>query len=248
MVTRYKNLVLVGTSHIARHSIKDITEAVEAEKPKVIAVELDRRRLHALLSDEKPKMTFSMVRKVGLKGFLFAMLGSWVQRKLGKIVGVEPGADMLTAVRLAQKGGIRLALIDQDIEITLRKFSQALSWRERFRFFGDLLRATFFQRREMRRLGLDKLDLTRVPPKYLVQRLTKELHDRYPNIYRVLIEERNQVMAERLHQVMGGIEGDVLAVVGAGHEDDLLGRIRALEEDVTYEFNIGQRREGPESK
>ena len=143
----------------------------------------------------------------------------------------------IAAVRLAQSRGIPLALVDQDIEVTLRRFSAALTWRERFRFVGDFLRAIVFQKREMRRLGLEGLDLTKVPPKQVVQRLTKELHDRYPSIYRVLIEERNQVMAQRLNALMAKTGGVVLAVLGAGHEDDLLERLRGMEEP-SYTFTV----------
>lgn len=223
-------MVLIGTSHIAAHSIKEITSTIEEKKPHIVAVELDQRRLHALLTHEKPKITFALLKKVGVKGFAFAVIGSWVQRKLGKLVGVEPGADMLAAVKLAQQHKIPLALIDQDIELTLQRFSKALSWRERFRFFGDLLRALFFQKHELRRLGLEHLDLTRVPSKDVIKRLTKELHDRYPNIYRVLITERNQVMAKRLYAIMVRYPNvPIVAVVGAGHEDDIVTYLHALE-------------------
>lgn len=230
MVARHKNLVLIGTSHIARHSVQEIKEAVERENPALIAVELDQRRLHALLSKERSRLSFTFLRRIGVKGFLFALLGGWVQRKLGKLVQVEPGADMLTAVKLAQEKGMKLALIDQDIELTLQRFSAALSWGERFRFFGDIIRAIFFQKREMRRLGLEHLDLTKVPPKHLIQRLTKELHDRYPNVYRVLVEERNQFMAKRLHALLEKFPDDmILAVIGAGHEGEILNCLLRLE-------------------
>ena len=98
MIARHKNLVLVGTSHIAKHSITEIKQVIESENPCLIAVELDHRRLHALLSKERPKPSLALVRKVGMKGFLFAALGSWVQRKLGKLYkrgrGVEKDEEL----------------------------------------------------------------------------------------------------------------------------------------------------------
>ena len=41
--------------------------------------------------------------RVGIKGFLFAILGRWVSKKLGNLVGVKPGSEMLTAMKLAKK-------------------------------------------------------------------------------------------------------------------------------------------------
>ena len=61
---------------------------------------------------------------------MFAQIGAWAERKLGAKVGVSPGSEMLKAIAAAQQIGAKIALIDQDIEITLRKFSKSLSWKE----------------------------------------------------------------------------------------------------------------------
>ena len=163
-------IIVIGTSHISRQSIEEIKRAIEKHQPDYVAVELDIKRLHALVSRQKPSVSFRDVFRVGLKGFLFALLGSYIQKKLGKLVGTAPGSDMLEAVKLAKKHNIKLALIDQDIEITLRRFSQTLSWKERFRFAGDIIKGMVFQKAELRRYGLDKFDLTKVPPEQLIKK------------------------------------------------------------------------------
>ncbi|MBW2972559.1 TraB/GumN family protein [Candidatus Woesearchaeota archaeon] len=225
----YKKLRIIGTSHIAKQSLDEIELAFQQHKPEIVAVELDRKRLHSLLSDEKPHLGLSQARKVGLKGYLFALIGGWLQRKLGTTVGVMPGSEMKLAVELAKKTKAKIALIDQDIEITLRKFSQRLTWKEKLRFIADLFKSVFFKKRSLRELGIDpkKFDLSKVPEKELVTKLIKHLKDRYPNVYDVLVRERNAVMANNLAKLMHRYPDEtVLAVVGAGHEEEMIELVR----------------------
>lgn len=219
---RYKQITLIGTSHIAKQSIDEVTEYITVHKPDVVAVELDRKRLHALLAKQHHKLQFHMIFRVGIKGFIFALIGQYVQRKLGKLVGVAPGSDMIAAVKTARKMKSEIFLIDQDIEQTLSKFSRALTWKEKWRFFVDVTYALFFKEKAMQEMGLDAFALDKVPPKELIKKLTQRVKMRYPNVYRVLIEERNHIMARRLVNLAHEQpEKSILAVIGAGHEEDM---------------------------
>ena len=44
------SILVIGTSHIAKQSIKEIGESFVRIKPEIVAVELDRQRLHGLLT------------------------------------------------------------------------------------------------------------------------------------------------------------------------------------------------------
>lgn len=215
-------------------SVKQIRRFIEEEEPGLIAVELDQRRLYALLHNVKNKVGLRDIMRVGLKGYLFAVLGSWAQKKLGGIVKVEPGADMKTAAKLAIKNKIQLALIDRDIALTLKEFSRRLTWRERFRFIGDIFRFTFFRKREMKRLGIANLDLTKVPEEKLIETLMKEMKTKYPNVYGVLVDDRNKIMARNLELLMRRKPSDkILAVVGAGHQKDILALVKKRYESTS---------------
>ncbi len=229
---RYKNIIIIGTSHIAPESLKAVTRTIELERPHIVAVELDRKRLFGLLAGKgKTQLSFKRLRKVGLKGYVFGLLGSYVQRRLGKYVGVAPGSDMLAAVKLAQNYGMEIALIDQDIDITLTRFSRALSSKEKWRFVMDVVRSLFFRKREMRKYGLEEVDLAKVPPKRLIKKLIESVRERYPNVYRVLISDRNLYMARKMHELMElNPTKKIVAVVGAGHEDEVLLLIKKIEQ------------------
>lgn len=131
------------------------------------------------------------------------------------MVGTDPGAEMLQAIKLAKKNKIPLALIDQNITITLQRFSQTLTWKERFHFVADIFKGIFSRKKQ-----LETFDLTQVPPKELIKKLIKELKQRYPNIYQVLVEERNKIMIRNLSFLsQENPEKNILVIVGAGHED-----------------------------
>jgi pheromone shutdown-related protein TraB len=224
---QYKNLTLIGTSHIAKQSLKEIEDAFEREKPDIIAVELDAKRLPALMSNSHRKPGLRDMMRIGLKGYLFATIGGYAQRKLGAMVGMTPGSEMKLAVKLAQKNHLRLALIDRDIDITLQRFSKSLTWREKFRFIGDIFKSFFQRKKAMEELGMTSFDLSKVPEKELIRKLMKQLEKRYPNIYKTLVKERNNVMATNLYKMMlAEPEKKVLAVVGAGHEEEMIEMIK----------------------
>ncbi len=236
---KFKNLTLIGTSHIAKQSLKEVTDVIEKEKPDIVALELDRKRFYALTHEVKRKLKLADIRRIGIKGFLFNLIGAWIEEKLGRMVGVKPGSEMLTAIKLAKQYKIRIALIDQDIEITLRRISIALTWKERFNFIVDLVRGLIFRKSEMKKLGIKQLDLTKVPPRTLIKKLTKIMKDRYPGLYLVLVEERNKVMAANLKNLMeNNPDKKIIAIIGAGHEEELLDLIKAASPEITYSFQI----------
>ena len=117
------NITFVGTSHISPESVKNVKDAIISKKPDIVAIELDKKRIRALLSEKKRGLSFGDVKRIGLKGWLFALFGQWLQKKLGQKIGVMPGAEMLAAYKTARKNDIQVALVDQDIEKTLRNFS-----------------------------------------------------------------------------------------------------------------------------
>jgi len=219
----YRNLTIIGSSHIAIESVNKVREAIETLKPEIVALELDPRRAQVLLKkgEKETKDYLYILRKVGIKGFIFSLIGEWAEKKLGKIVNIKPGTEMLVALKLARKNNISVALIDQDIEVTLRRFSQALTWKEKFRFIADFVRALFSRKK------ID-FDLRKVPSQELIKKLVKEVKARYPNIYKVLVEERNHFMARNLYNLMK-TNKKIIAVMGAGHEEDIIRIIKILE-------------------
>ena len=217
----FNNLTVIGTSHISKQSIKDAQESIELLNPNIVALELDIARFNALLSKKKPKLKLSLIKELGIKGFIFAVIGSWVEKKLGKMVGTTPGSEMKAAAKLALAKNLKIALIDQDIRITIKNLFKYLTWKEKWNFIKDLF------------LGLlgfgevERFDLSKVPEKAIIDKMIVRVKKRYPSFHKALIEERNIFMAKALYNLMeNNKDVKILAIVGAGHEDEIINLIK----------------------
>ncbi|MDP3698595.1 MAG: TraB/GumN family protein [Nanoarchaeota archaeon] len=216
------NLNIIGTSHIAKQSIEEIKKAVEEFQPQIIAVELDAQRATALMQEQKGKASFRDIRKIGIKGYAFVKIGHYIQQKLGKSVGVSPGSEMKTALEIAHIKNLQVALIDQPINITLKNFSKELTWKEKWRFFSDLVKGLLFPKRQMKNYGLEEFDLRKVPEEKVILKIINQMKKQYPSIYKTIISDRDKYMVKQLVKIMREHpEKKILAVVGAGHQEGM---------------------------
>ena len=224
----FKNLKIIGTSHISKHSVIEIEKSIEELEPGIVTIELDKQRLHQLMNEDKnQKINYRSIRQVGLKGFVFAIIASWMSKKLGKLVGMTPGADMKHAVICASKQKIPIALIDQNIQITLKRLSKFMTWKEKWNFVADIFKGLILPKKQMKNYGLENFDLTKVPAEELISKILINVKKRYPTIYKVLIEERNEFMAKRLIKLMKkDPQMTIISVVGAGHKEGMLKYIK----------------------
>ena len=189
------SIKITGTSHIKPISEKNTFD--------FIALELDRYRFHALTNRTKSKFNWADASKIGFGGYLFAYFGGLMQNYLAKKLGVAPGEDMLSAIKLANKTNARLVLIDRPIQITLQRFSKNISVLEK-------LISMLFVR--------EKISLNEIPTANAVNKLLKELQQKFPGIYRVLVKERDEYMAHKLIILQQQFpEAKILVIVGAGH-------------------------------
>src|SRR3989344_6458766 len=161
----HKNLTIIGTSHIARESILLVRNKINELKPDVVALELDQLRFETLFYNKKRKTRLSDIHYIGIKGFLFNLIGAYIEKKLGEVVNVTPGSDMKAAIITAKSNKADIALIDQDIRITLKALSRAFTLREKLRFLAEIIR-NIFKREKI------SIDLTKVPDKNLIKKLT----------------------------------------------------------------------------
>lgn len=216
-----RRLILLGTSHVAEQSVQEIISTIDKFQPEIVAVELDKNRLQALLDNQKAtRLPLKAIFQIGLWGYLLATVGQYVQQKIGKNIGVIPGSDMLTAVKYAKLKSKKIALIDQNIQLTLKKVSKLFSFKDKINLFVDLFQGVFFKKRAEKKMKkiVGNLDLTKVPDKELVIKMIKLLEKRYPGLYKALVEERNHVMSANVKGLMNKFPNKkILVVVGAGH-------------------------------
>lgn len=191
-----------GTSHVSEESIELIDEKLEEHDPEAVALELDLVRLNALLNGENSSAD----------GPLFLKAVKKLQEYVGGKTGVMPGDEMVYAYRKAMHEGKDVYLIDQDIRITVDRV-KSVSRKEKVKAAASI--ALGF-------LKPGEIDVGKIPEQDIISKLLDELEDRFPQLYQVFVEERNQVMFEALQHVQEEHEGqDIVAFVGAAHEEAL---------------------------
>src|SRR3989344_983465 len=200
---------ILGTSHISEESIRKIKEKISELKPTIVAVELDEGRLRALIAGQR-KVPTSEVLQLGIFGWLFQLLGSYAQKKLGQSVKQTPGIDMKTAYLEAKKVGAKVFLIDMPIQITLKKLS-AIPILEKLKF-GFYLISGIFANEKI------EIDLKKVPADEMIFKLASNLKKQFPNIYKVLVSDRDNYLANQIKHLQKHFPDEkTLVVLGAGH-------------------------------
>lgn len=218
-----KNLVIIGTSHISKESKERIISQFSEFKPDIICIELDRNRFHALMNPQKQRGKPSIVQ-LGVTGYIFAVLGKALQKKLGNMTGMNPGEEMLLGATLAKNNRLRLELIDQDAAVTLRNLSKKVTFREKLRIVQDMFISPFSKKMRM------KIDIHKIPDEEVIIKVMTMMKGRYPGFYNVLLEDRNRFMAKKIYMMMrNNPSKKILAIVGAGHVEGIKKHLNSLE-------------------
>lgn len=213
-----REIILVGTAHVSRESVTLVRRVIEQERPDTVCLELDTRR-HEALSQQRYWETLDLrqvIRKRQLATLLVNLILSSYQKRLGMKLGVMPGSELLEASVVARELGIDVALCDRDIRVTLRRTWASLSFYRKSMLL-TLLLASLFERPEITEQEIDK-----IRQQDALSEVLKELGKTMPEVKRVLIDERDAYLAQKIQQAPGS---KVVAVIGAGH---LAGMSQAL--------------------
>lgn len=213
-----KDVYLVGTAHISKDSVEDVRKTVEQVRPDTICVELCKARHQAITqADNWRKMDIVKVVRQKKAVFLLAQLiMSSFYRRLGEKLGVQPGAEMIEGIRLADETGAQLVLADRDIEITLKRVWGYLGLGSKFKLAMQLVMGIFT------REEIDSDMIEQLKKQDQLEAVMAEFAGQYPEIKRRLIDERDTFLAEKIRTAPGPT---VVAVVGAGHVDGIKSQI-----------------------
>lgn len=230
-------ITIVGTGHIFDLSDR-IHRVVQQYGPDLVAVELDRKRQAVLQMERRnrenginPPVTIGMLFRPSPIPFRFRILG-YIQKKMAAANNVFPGEEMLSAMDAARLIGVKIALIDRDINGTLSSLNRAMSTREKMRFYVALF--TGFTgigvRNEKRTIGSM---IEEIESDY--DSIIQELATQFPGMKKALIDERDQLMAHALFQLQKQYP-NILAFVGEAHVEGMsrLLRLNGAEPEVIH--------------
>ena len=200
----------MGTAHVSRESTELVRRVIEHVNPDGVCIELDTGRYEALAKPQRfEQLDLRQVLSNRQLPTLFAnLLLASFQHALGVKLGVRPGAELLEGARAAEAIGKPFHLCDREVRITLRRAWAALSFWKKAMLAGALAES-LFARPEM-----SEDDLRDLRERDVMTQLLEELAKAFPGLKRVLIDERDAYLAERIRQAPGA---RLVAIVGAGH-------------------------------
>ncbi|MFH1364647.1 MAG: TraB/GumN family protein, partial [Candidatus Aenigmatarchaeota archaeon] len=188
-------IVFVPTSHVASQSVRNVKEAIEKEKPDCVAVELDVNRLMSF--KQKQGSNRDAIKNIGVTTFLIYWIMKKLQDWLGKKTGILPGSEMVMAINAAHEKGIKVALIDQDINITFIKM-QKMPLSEKLKLIWFLIKGMTIGLVASKIGKGETVDLSKLPPKDLINQAMLVLKNDFPHLYKILVTDRNKVMVKNI--------------------------------------------------
>lgn len=205
-----REIVLVGTAHISQESTDLVRRVIAEENPDTVCVELDEGRLQSLSEPNRWKSLNlkDVIRKKQLATLVVNLVLSSYQKRMGMQTGVQPGAELQTAVVEARERGMNVVLADRDVKITLKRAWACTPWYRKAKLLGGLIESVFD------RSEVSEEQLREIRQQDTLSALMNEFGKTFPELKHVLISERDQFLAERIRSASGN---KIVAVVGAGH-------------------------------
>ena len=205
-----KDFILVGTAHVSKKSIRLAKSVIEQEKPDTVCVELCSSRFQAIQQKDRWQNTDIVKIVKEKKSFLLLsnLLLASFQKRIAKQFDVKPGEEMIAAIESAESVGAQIHLADRDIRTTLSRTWRVMGFWSKLKLIFQLMLS----------LGqLDEIkeeDIEQMKQQDVLETLLAEVGKSLPEIKSILIDERDQYLAEKIRTAPGN---RIVAVVGAGH-------------------------------
>jgi pheromone shutdown-related protein TraB len=224
-----KHIIIVGTAHVSRESEQQVKDIIQQEQPDTVCIELCPSRYQSIRQKERWQQTDIVKVIKEKKSFLLLsnLLLASFQKRIAKKFDINPGAEMIKAIEIAEEVGAEIHLADRDIRTTLSRTWRAMGMWSKIKLMFQLVLS----------LGevedISEEDIEKMKQEDVLESLLAEVGRSLPVLKDILIDERDQYLAEKIKNAPGV---KIVAVVGAGHvpgirkywETDI--DIRALEQ------------------
>ncbi len=225
LVVNDKNIILVGTAHVSEVSANLVKEAINHYQPDTVCIELDDERLKTLKnpSNWEDKDIKSVIKNKQTFQLLASIILSSYQQRMAAQLNTQVGLEMVTAINLAEELNIPITTIDRDVKITFKRIWNSLSFKEKTELLGVGFSSVFENDEEV-----SEDDLQALLEEDALGAALSEIRNQVPTIARILVDERDQYLANKIRNAKGD---KILAVVGGAH-------IPGIKEELYKEQNM----------
>ena len=205
-----KQVILLGTAHVSKESVQQVRQVIQEENPDTVCVELCQSRYQSIRQKERWQETDIVKIIKEKKSFLLLsnLLLASFQKRIAKKLDIKPGQEMITAIETAEEMDAEIHLADRDIRTTLSRTWRAMGLWGKIKLLFQLMLS----------LGeveeISEEDIEKMKNEDVLTTLLAEVGKSLPVLKDILIDERDQYLAEKIRTAPGG---KIVAVVGAGH-------------------------------
>jgi pheromone shutdown-related protein TraB len=205
-----KQVILIGTAHVSKESAQQVRQVIQEENPDTVCVELCQSRYQSIRQKERWQETdiVKIIREKKSFLLLSNLLLASFQKRIAKKLDIKPGQEMITAIETAEEMDAEIHLADRDIRTTLSRTWRAMGLWSKIKLLFQLMLS----------LGeveeISEEDIEKMKNEDVLTTLLAEVGKSLPVLKKILIDERDQYLAEKIRTAPGG---KIVAVVGAGH-------------------------------
>ena len=200
----------MGTAHVSRQSAQQVRQIIQENKPETVCVELCQSRYQSIRQKERWQETDIVKIIKEKKSFLLLsnLLLASFQKRIAKKIDIKPGAEMIAAIEAAEAVGAEIYLADRDIRTTLARTWRAMGLWSKVKLMFQII-LSLGEVEEIKEEDIEKMKQEDV-----LESLLSEVGKSLPILKDILIDERDQYLADKIKNAPGQ---KIVAVVGAGH-------------------------------
>jgi pheromone shutdown-related protein TraB len=215
-----REIHLIGTAHVSKRSVEEVTRVIRDLRPDTVCVELDAVRYEAMTDEHRFRKLniFQIIREKKVLFLLASLVLTSFQRRMGEKLGVKPGAELLAGVTAAEEVGAQLVLADRDIQATLKRSWANLGFWNKLQLLQAMV-GSFFASNEITEEQIEELK-----DRDTINEMMGEFARHMPELQTPLIDERDRYLMSSIQEAPGR---KIVAVVGAGHVTGMVGYLGA---------------------
>lgn len=205
-----KELILIGTAHVSKHSAEQVKEVIETEQPDSICVELDEQRYQSIKDGNKWKDMdiFKVIKDKKATLLLMNLAISSFQKRMANQFGIQAGQEMIQGIESAEETGADLVLADRNIQITFSRIWHGIGLKGKAILLTQVVAGIFSKE------SITEEELEKMKSQDMINTVLQDFTENFPKLKKPLIDERDQYLAQKIKSAPGN---KVVAVLGAAH-------------------------------
>ncbi|RDW16753.1 TraB/GumN family protein [Oceanobacillus chungangensis] len=205
-----KEIILIGTAHVSKHSAEQVKEVIESERPDSVCIELDEQRYESITEGNKWSDTniFKVIKDKKASLLLMNLAISSFQKRMASQFGISAGQEMIQGIESAKETGANLVLADRNIQITFSRIWGNIGFKGKSMLLAQIVGSVFSKE------SISEEELEKMKNQDTINAMLQEFTDYFPKLKKPLIDERDQYLAQKIKNAPGD---KVVAVLGAAH-------------------------------